>query len=89
MLVVLHGGAPHLNGRISVEPYRWRLLGGDIIAEMAHRGWWRWALLFRRGAMMLWPPTRSGRIPSAGLRSCTTPHGRMSFRFAGGPVTLR
>jgi len=39
------------------------------------------ALLVRRGAMMLWPPTRSGRITSDGLRSCATPPGRLSSRF--------
>jgi len=36
---------------------------------------------FAMGAMMARPPMRSGRITSDGLRSCATPHGRLSSRF--------
>jgi len=42
---------------------------------VATLGWLRYVVL------MLRPPRGSGRITSDGLRSCVTPHGRLSSRF--------
>lgn len=39
------------------------------------------ALLLRRSRMMPQPATRSNRRACEAPRSCTTPHGRMSFRY--------
>jgi hypothetical protein len=58
---------------------RYRVLWG----RMARRGRRRWALLLRSGAMMREPATPSSWRYCDGLRSCATPHRRLSSRFRG------
>ena len=49
---------------------------GESYSDVIPSGWSRW----RRAQP---PPKRSGRMTGDGLRSCATPHGRLSSRFRG------
>jgi len=56
--------------------------GGRVYRSGAPRSM-KMGTIARCAAIMQRPPTRSDRITSDGLRSCATPHGRLSSDFAG------